>query len=127
MVLRLRLQALEQLCRRCPRVRLERLVLADAHQGIRLFRARGHDTPRPVILERPPHQHLVLPQKGRGQSIALESAKGLSVEGERQRLRSVDQPPPGAQTMAHDGTSHSGRLALIAATMSSGGALTWAT
>ena len=115
-VLALRLQAVEQLSRCGPRIRLERLVAPEVHQRVRLFRPACHDAPRPVILERPPDQHLPSAEQRRGQCVALIPLQGLPVELEGNRFRAVDKPPACVQTMAHEKVLHvhPGTFAVIA-------------
>ncbi len=76
-------QTVKQLRRRRPLVWLGARTDPHIHQGIRLFDPRGHNAARTVILERPPHHHLVIGQQGRGKRIALKPGQALPVERER--------------------------------------------
>ena len=78
--------------RRGALVWLEPTALPHVHQGIRLFRTTGHDAAGAVIFERPPDQHLVIGQQGRGQSVAAKATHRLTVEAEVDRRAAVNQP-----------------------------------
>ena len=68
------------LCRAAP----------DLDQGIGLFRARGQNTARAVILERPAHQPDARREQRRGERVALEAGISLPVEAECHRGRHID-------------------------------------
>ena len=101
-------------------------ALPQIEQRIGLFRTRAHDSPRAVILEAAPDQHLVIGQQRRGQRIAKVAAQALAVEGEVGCRRPVDQAAATGQTRAHWYPFQPGRRALIFATISGGGAPTCA-
>ena len=79
-VLAFRLEPVEKIGGRGALVGFKPVALPEVHQRVGFFRARRHDAARTVVFERPPHQHLVIRQQGRGQGIALEAAQLLSVE-----------------------------------------------
>ncbi len=101
MVLALRGEALVELLRGRPLVRLEPGAFAQPDQGVGLFRAGGDDAARAVILEAAPDQNLTVGQQRRGQRVAVVARHPLAVEGEFPPRGAVQQPPALGQPRAH--------------------------
>ena len=92
---------IEQLSRGGALVRFEPPALAHVDNRVRLFGATGHNAARPVVFERPTHQHLVVGQKRGGQRVTGKARHALAVEGEMGGTGAVDQTTALLQTGAH--------------------------
>ena len=82
-------EAAEQLGRGGPLVGFEFGTLTHVEKRIGLFGARGDNTARAVVFERPADHHLVIGQQSRRQSVALKAFEALAVEAEFNRFRFI--------------------------------------
>ncbi len=126
MVLRSGGQAVENLGRGGALVGFKAVALPHVDQCVWFFRPAGHDATRTVVFERTPNQCLTICQQGGGECVTFMTFEFFAVEGEGNRCFAVDYGTAGCKTCAHLNPSHSGRLALIALIISSGGVEVWA-
>src|SRR5690606_21834004 len=96
-----RLQPVEQLGHRGPRVRLLPRAGAQLHQRVRLLRTGRKRSTRAVILEAAPHQPYAVCQQRRGQRIAGMALIGPAVEGEAEGAAAVDLAAGDAVRLGH--------------------------
>ena len=110
-------------------VRLEPAALPQPEQRVGFLGPRGDGAARAVIFEAAAHQHLAVGQEGRGDGVADHAAQMAAIETEGQLPCAVDQAatlrqPEGAgltHSACFQSGFQSGRAALTAATISSGG------
>ena len=126
MVLTARGQAGEKLGRSGALIGRELRAGAHVDQRVWLLRPRGDDAARAVIFEGAPDEHLIIGKQRGGKGIPLKSAHPLGIEGKFNGAAPLDQAAAFLQTGAHLKPFQSGRLALIFAMISAGGAPTCA-
>ena len=143
-------QTVEKLGRGHALVGFHARALAQMDERVGLFGPACHDAARAVVFERPPDQHLIIGQKGRGERVTGMALEALAVEGEVKGAALVEEAATLGQTRAHvlnprarcgrrdvcifgTVTAHAkslhrqpGRLAVIASRICWGGSWVWA-
>ena len=88
-------QAIKQFDRGCPGVGFRPRTLAQGHQRVGFFAARGQHTAWAVVFETAPEQTHPMRQQCRGKRIAGMPGVALAIKSERQCPAAVDQAAMG--------------------------------